>query len=213
MVYVTWFCLFFRVGEDMRCMGASNRVKKIAFVGIKVYAVAMYVEAQLAAKELGVRDRGGFFETDDDYCSALTDGAFVKLLQIELVRNIEGQQFVEALEESLRPRMALSGDMGSLQKLQDFFMSKKLSKGTIINLVYKLDSSLDICVRESRPSSFESEIPDICIESPSLSRALFETYLGASSIIPEGKREWAEGAKKLLESDKIRRDTRPGGSG
>lgn len=202
-----------RVGGDMRCMGASNRVKKIAFVGIKVYAIAMYVEAQLAAKELGVRDRGGFFETDDDYCSALTDGAFVKLLQIELVRNIEGQQFVEALEESLRPRMALSGDMGSLQKLQDFFMAKSLSKGTVINLVYKLDSSLDICVRESRPNSFESEVPDICIESASLSRALFETYLGASSIIPDAKREWAEGAKKLLESDKIRRDTRPGGSG
>jgi len=202
------------IGEDLRCMGASNRVKKIAFVGIKVYAVALYVEAQLAAKELGVRDRGGFFETDDDYCSALIDGAFVKSLEIELVRNIEGQQFVEALEESLRPRMALSGDMASLQKLQDFFMQKKLTKGSVITLVYKLDSSLDICVREApRPVSYEGEIPDVCIESPSLARALFETYLGASSIIPEARKEWAEGARKLLESERIRRETRPGGSG
>ena len=194
-------------------MGASHRVKKIVFIGVKVYAIALYVEAQLAAKELGVRDRGGFFENDDDYCSALVDGAFIKALDIELVRDVDGQQFVEALDEALRPRMSLSGDTASLQKFQEFFMNKKLTKGTVLKLVYKVDSSLDISVKEKRPSSFEQEVPDICIESASLSRALFEVYLGQSSIIPDAKKEWADGARKLLESEKIRRNTRPGGSG
>ena len=68
-------------------------------------------------------------------------------------------------------------------------------------------------MKEKRPSSFEQEVPDICIESASLSRALFEVYLGQSSIIPDAKKEWADGARKLLESEKIRRNTRPGGSG
>lgn len=49
-----------------------------------MYAVALYVEAELAAKELGIRYRGGFFESDDDYCSALVDGAFSKTLVVSL---------------------------------------------------------------------------------------------------------------------------------
>lgn len=67
------------------------------------------MEAEKAARELGVRARGGFFDNDDDYCSALTDGGFSKALQIELVRDVEGATFVAALNEALRPRMALSG--------------------------------------------------------------------------------------------------------
>jgi hypothetical protein len=47
-----------------------------------VYSVAAYVEADKAAKELGVRERGGFFETDGDFCDALLDGAFHKALLV-----------------------------------------------------------------------------------------------------------------------------------
>lgn len=145
-----------RVGDEMRCMGASNRVKKIAFVGVKLYAIGLSVEAQLAAKELGVRDRGNFFETDDDYCCALVDGAFIKSLEIVLVRNIQGKQFIDAIDDSLRPRLALSGDLGSLEKLQNFFVKLSLSKGTVIKMVFCQDSKVDICVRESRPPTFEN---------------------------------------------------------
>lgn len=48
--------------------------------------------------------RGGFFESDQDYCDAIVDGAFCKVLQIDLVRDVEGTQFTEALEEVLAPR-------------------------------------------------------------------------------------------------------------
>jgi hypothetical protein len=53
--------------------------------------------------------RGGFFEGDDDFCQALIDGGCVKALQLVLVRDVEGAQFVEALEEALAPRMRLMG--------------------------------------------------------------------------------------------------------
>ena len=33
--------------------------------------------------------------SDDDYNLALTDGAFSKLIQVQLVRKIEGEQFFE----------------------------------------------------------------------------------------------------------------------
>ena len=55
------------------------------------------MEAAKAARELGIRDRGGFFKdaSDEDYATAIVDGAFDKLLQVHLVRNVEGSQFYE----------------------------------------------------------------------------------------------------------------------
>lgn len=62
-----------------------------------MYALALYVEAEKAARELGIRDRGGFFKDapDEDFCTAILDGAFDKLLQVQLVRTIDGSQFYE----------------------------------------------------------------------------------------------------------------------
>jgi hypothetical protein len=56
-------------------------------------------------------------------------------------------------------------------------------------------------------------VADLSLPSPSLCRALFETYLGSNSVIPDARKEWAKGARALLDSEKTRRDTRKGGSG
>lgn len=34
-----------------------------------------------------------------------------------------------------------------------------------------------------------------------------------AAVVPDARKEWAAGARKLLESDDIRRQTRKGGSG
>lgn len=62
-------------------MGAGARTKKIALFNVKVYAITLYVEADKAARELGIRKRGGFFDddNDDDYALALADGGFDKV--------------------------------------------------------------------------------------------------------------------------------------
>ena len=59
--------------------------------------MAVFVEAEKAARELGVRQRGGFFDDnrDEDYALALVDGAFSKALVVRLVRKVEGKQFYE----------------------------------------------------------------------------------------------------------------------
>ena len=67
-----------------------------------------HITARLPAL-LGVHCSGGFFEGDDDFCQALVDGGCVKALQLQLCRDVEGAQFVEALEEALAPRMRLMG--------------------------------------------------------------------------------------------------------
>jgi len=68
------------------------------------------VEADKCAHELGVRSRGGFFETDEDFCTGLMDGAFHKVLIIRLLRDVDGQQFADALNKYLVPRMTLAGE-------------------------------------------------------------------------------------------------------
>lgn len=59
--------------------------------------MTVYVEAEKAARELGVRQRGGFFDDnrDEDFTLALVDGAFAKALVVQLVRKVEGKQFYE----------------------------------------------------------------------------------------------------------------------
>lgn len=51
-------------------------------LALQVYVAALYVEAERCAHELGVRYRGGFFANDDDYTSALLDGAFNKVMLV-----------------------------------------------------------------------------------------------------------------------------------
>ena len=58
-IYVQLFCSFM----------------KLLFPVHQVYAVGAYVEADKAAKELAIRSRGGFFESDQDFCDALLVGS------------------------------------------------------------------------------------------------------------------------------------------
>ncbi|KAL3159218.1 hypothetical protein ABBQ32_011195 [Trebouxia sp. C0010 RCD-2024] len=203
-------------GESYRCMGAGVRTKKVAFVGVKVYAVALYVEAEPAANELGIRHRGGFFtdDSDDDYNLALTDGAFSKLIQVQLVRKIEGEQFFGAIEEALTPRLGVTGEMATLNNFKQFFHGKSLEKGTNILLLWKTEGVLDVVAKSNPDSQDYSQVkPDLSIESPGLCRALFEVYTGSSSVVPEAKKSWADGARRLLESDEVRRNSRKSGGG
>jgi hypothetical protein len=200
------------MGDEFRTVGAGCRTKKIAIINVKVYAIALYVEAEKGARELGIRDRGGFFETEDDYCSALVDGGFLKALQIQLVRDVDGGTFVDALNEALQPRLSLSGELAVLDTFKAFFDGKKLSNGTNIVLLYRGDGTLDVVVKDKQ-DTLDKASPDLSIPSAGLCRALFEIYLGTKSLVPDAKKEWAKGAKELLDSDKVRRDTRKGGSG
>ena len=54
--------------------------------------------------------------------------------------------------------------------------------------------------------------PQLRVESPMLCRALFEVYLGGDSVVPEARSAWAGGARMLLSSEQVRRDTRKSGA-
>ena len=64
---------------------------------MQVYAISLYVEGLKASRELGIRNRGTLFEGggSGEYCDALLEGTFSKMLVLQLVRDIEGETFVE----------------------------------------------------------------------------------------------------------------------
>ncbi|KAK9826897.1 hypothetical protein WJX81_006395 [Elliptochloris bilobata] len=195
--------------EKFRSVGAGVRAKKFAFVPVKVYAVTVYVEAEKAARELGVRSRGGFFadDADEDYALALVDGAFAKALVVHLVRKVDGKTFYEALEEALAPRLRLAGEGAALQRFGDFFQGRTLEKGTEVVMLWRTEGPVELALRPEGGPDLLQLTPDLRIEAVSLGRALFEVYLGSNSVVPEARSIWAQGARALLATEQVRRST------
>jgi hypothetical protein len=51
------------------------------------------------------------------------------LLQFTMLRDLDGQQFSDAVSDKLGPRMQLTGDTASLETFKTFFEGQKLVKG------------------------------------------------------------------------------------
>lgn len=62
-------------------------------------------------------------------------------------------------------------------------------------------------------TQLEKVVPKNVLKSQGFSRALFELFLGEASTVPAARPVWAAGARELLESEIVKRDSRKGGSG
>ena len=50
--------------------------------------------------------------------------------------------------------------------------------------------------------------PMVRIRSMPLCRGLFEIFFGSNSPVPEARLQWVQGAKNLLDSENVKRNTR-----
>lgn len=62
-------------------------------------------------------------------------------------------------------------------------------------------------------TQLEKIAPQKRLKSQGFSRALFELFLGENSIVPAARPVWAAGAKELVESEQVKRESRKAGSG
>lgn len=115
-------------------------------------------------------------------------------------------------------RVRLAGEGAALEAFGEFFGGRKLVKGTAIMMLWRPDGRVEVatCADGSSPSAAAAAFaaPDaaqLTVDSPGLGRALFETYLGEASVVPAGRAAWAAGARALLESEEVKRDTRKNG--
>ena len=66
-----------------------------------------------------------------------------------------------------------------------------------------------VLVTPSAAYSYASAKPELRISSLPLCRGLFEIFLGSDTVVPAGRQTvWVAGAKKLLESNNIKRCTK-----
>jgi ATP-dependent RNA helicase DHX36 len=198
----------------MKCLGCGVRQKKIAIINVKVYAVAMYVDAEACKKTL--------LEG-----STLLDGNFHKALLVQLVRNVDGKTFWEALDAALVPRireiatnMATAEDadgnfmasvaeaaeaaeeaaLDGVRELREMFSGANLKKDSRVLINWKPGGRSMTSV-----TGFEGTLEvgvvggDVTVElkSMELARALFDVYLGDAPVSPGAKSDIEAGARKL----------------
>ncbi|GFH27925.1 uncharacterized protein HaLaN_26319, partial [Haematococcus lacustris] len=103
--------------------------------------------------------------------------------RIRLVRDVEGQQFLDALNTTLVPRMSLAGETAKLAEFQQVFEGKKLVSGTEIAMVGSVVGDLDVTITGPGASrAYDSVTPERRIQSMALTRGLFELFLGSNSV-------------------------------
>ena len=88
------------------------------------------------------------------------------------------------------------------------FQAKKLTTGTEILLFWNVVGDTEVLVTPSAADSYVSAKPELRIRSLSLCRGLFEIFLGSEPAVLAGRAVWAAGARSLLESDNVKRNTK-----
>ena len=132
------------------------------------------------------------------------------------MRDVDGPTFVGALEEALAPRLRITGETGALQQFADFFGGRTLAKGSALLMLWAPEGRMEVATVGDRARSGAAwaspDAAELTIPSAGLCRALFEVYLGESSVVPTARAAWAKGARALLATEEVKRDTRKGGS-
>lgn len=172
---------------------------------MQVYAFSLYVDPHLAKPFLKSACKSS--DNDESIANALlTPGpqaGFTRAVQVQLVRSITGKQFVEALDETVKP--AMYHDPKTLDSFYAFFQSKKLDAGDGFVLLWSPEGTgagLQVLVGPSAALPDLSKVtPDAVFPSDDLARALFTIYLGPRPINAKAKAAIIEGARALLKEE------------
>ena len=189
-------------GDTMQCIGAGVR-KKIAIINVKVYGVAMYVDAAKCKEELA---NGG----------SLLTGSFDKALLVQLVRDVDGKTFWEALDEAVGPRIRrIATDMATAEDEDGNFMASVAEAAEVAE-----EKAMDECEeikglfqgRKLRkddkvliwwsPNKGKFEIGVVGgmpleLTSHQLAQAVFDVYCGDDPVSPSAYQSFVGGAAAL----------------
>mmetsp|Transcript_32744 Transcript_32744/g.52486 ORF Transcript_32744/g.52486 Transcript_32744/m.52486 type:complete len:250 (-) Transcript_32744:291-1040(-) len=197
-------------GAALTCVGAGVREKKVAIVNVKVYAVALYVDASPCKAELAAG-------------KSLLHGAFDKALLIQMARDVDGKTFWEALDQALTPRIrGIATDMATKEDDEGNFMSSVAEAAEVAE-----ESAMDQCddlralfsgqnlkkatqvlikwcpgseaggVEGSLEVGVVGGAAALSLSSMELAQALFDVYLGDAPISTKALEAFQAGAAAL----------------
>ncbi len=179
-----------------RITGTAVREKSI--FAVDVYACGHYVDADEAraalwkwkgktAKELSA---------DDDFREKLVTPGFGRSLRLQLARDVDVEDFNEAFEDSLQPRVAqllkdrVKGSLKDIAKLKALFKLDELAEGTKLDFTW-VGTTLTVRMNAKQLGA---------IESDALCRAMWDIYFGDDPIQSGFPRKLVELFPKILKT-------------
>ena len=178
------FCVRGQTSDCAPLAGMGVRVKRIAGVGVKVYACGLYVHPKQARDALGDAHVGrGVAEVAGDqavFDALLRDARVTKTVRLTFARNLDSAKIADALSERLRP--ALGKDSKSLRTFEAYFDGVTFLKGQ--SLTFSADGgALTTSIRGKRVGVIDDA--EMCV-------ALFDAYLGKNPVVPGAKKSLGE---------------------
>ncbi|KAJ1384856.1 Chalcone isomerase [Sesbania bispinosa] len=171
--------------------------KVFAIIGVKVYAAGLYLNQSITSELNAWKGQSkDVIQGNSSLFKTIFQSSLEKLLQIILVRDVDGKTFWDALSDAISPRIAepTTTDETALTAFRSVFLDRPLKKGTLIFLTWLNPSRLLVSVSTNGlPSTV-----DATIESANVTCALFDVFLGDSPVSPSLKASVAEGLSKVL---------------
>ncbi len=184
--------------EGHTLTGVAIREKTI--FQVDVYALGHYVRTEDARTELAAWKGKKVSELidDDAFRAKLLTPGFARTLRLHMARDVDSEDFNDAFEESLEPRMEkliedeVAGEMGDIAKLKELFSIDELTEGTKLDFTWK-DNTLTVAMNVKKLGA---------IDSDALCRALWGVYFDDDAIQDEFPRKLCERLPKLLDPTK-----------
>ena len=153
---------------------------------VKVYTFGLYVDADGARKAL-MQWRGksaAELSADPSVYQTLLNGSFPMTVRLVMSRDVSAAQMTEAFDDALGPRVAQAAqrDMPGGAEASARFLAlftTPLTRGTELLFTWSSDNRLVVSIGGRQVGA---------IDNHALAWALFDVYLGANPISPEGKR-------------------------
>ncbi len=174
------------LGESLTLTGVAIREKTI--FKVDVYAIGHYVEPVGARKALSkwkdkkAKELAG----DDAFMAALQKDGFTRTIVLELARDVDAEDFNDAFEDALLPRvkkLVKSGVVGSAKDvatLKGYFTIEELAEGTVLDFTWQKGGKLTSAMGGTHLGE---------MTSPALCKALWDVYLGDDAIQSEFPRK------------------------
>jgi hypothetical protein len=165
--------------DGMSLLGAGLRVKKIAFVRAKVYAVALYVgHDALSGPLASFRGR----TTSPEFYKQLVDGDFKKELVLKFTRDVGQERIQEAMREALA-----GADKAPLDTFVSYFPEVKTGQECVLR--WAEGGGLEaIMAGQAKPA----------IKSRTFAAQVFGLYLGEKPLQDDIKADIVARAAEVL---------------
>ena len=153
---------------------------------VKVYTFGLYIDGERARKAL-TRWRGksaAELSADPSLYHELLKGSFPMTVRLVMSRDVSAAQMTEAFDDALGPRVVQAAQREmpeGVEALAQFraLFATELTRGTELLFTWSADDRLLVSIGGRQVGA---------IDNRALAWALFDVYIGANPISPEGKR-------------------------